>query len=235
MSKRKHESAVKYFREQGVLPEALINYLALLGWNPGGERELYALDELVDLFDLSRVQKGGAVFDETKLFSINQHWMRTLPDEEFIVKGNLTAADPKKLRLLVPLLKERARTFGEAREMLDKELSYFFIEPMPSREVLLAKELPGSPGIAISGLKALLEAINGLPKGVSAEGVKEALMPLANAEEAKGKGGRGAVLWPLRYALSGQERSTDPFTLISILGTKEAASRISKAIAILEG
>ncbi len=60
-------------------------------------------------------------------------------------------------------------------------------------------------------------------------------MPFADAEEAKGKGGRGAVLWPLRYALSGQERSPDPFTLISILGADEAISRIQKAIAILEG
>ena len=79
-----------------------------------------------------------------------------------------------------------------------------------------------------------MEPIKALLEGASAEAVKQAIMPLADAEEQKGKGGRGAVLWPLRYALSGQERSPDPFTLISILGIEEAISRIRNAIAILE-
>ena len=87
--------------------------------------------------------------------------------------------------------------------------------------------------MAISALKGLLEPIKRLKNDVSAEAVKEALMPIADAEEAKGKGGRGAVLWPLRYALSGRERSPDPFTLISIIGAEKAISRIQKAIAIL--
>ena len=235
MSKRKHESSVKHYREQGILPEALINYLALLGWNPGGEREFYTLAELVESFDLARVQKGGAIFDEVKLFSVNQHWMRELPTDEFIAQGNFGALDPERLQKAVPLLKERTHSFTEAREMLSGELSCLFQEPVLEREQLVVKELPGHPGMTISGLKSLSEAIKALPGSVSAEEVKEALMPLADAEEAKGKGGRGAVLWPLRYALSGQERSPDPFTLVSILGGQEAISRIQKAIAILGG
>ena len=83
-------------------------------------------------------------------------------------------------------------------------------------------------------IESLLEPIKGLKNDVSAEAVKEAIMPLADAEEAKGKGGRGAILWPLRYALSGKERSPDPFTIISIIGAEKAISRIQKAIAILE-
>lgn len=232
MSKRKHESSVKHYRERGILPEALINYLALLGWNPGGEREFYSLADLVDLFELSRVQKGGAIFDETKLFSVNQHWMRELSDDDFIRRGNLFATDASKLRKAVPLLKERTRTFGEARDMLSGELACLFTEPFVDRVQLLAKEPEGS-GRAKIALKSLSKVIEGLPAEVSAEAVKAALMPLADAEEAKGKGGRGAMLWPLRYALSGQERSPDPFTLISILGSEEAISRLQKAIAIL--
>ena len=85
-----------------------------------------------------------------------------------------------------------------------------------------------------TALESLQEPIKSLPEGISAEVVKESLMPFADAEEAKGKGGRGAVLWPLRYALSGQERSPDPFTLIAILGSGESAARIARAIAILE-
>jgi hypothetical protein len=86
-----------------------------------------------------------------------------------------------------------------------------------------------------TALESLCEAIKALPEGVSNEAVKESIMPLADSQEAKGKGGRGAVLWPLRYALSGADRSPDPFILISILGPLEALSRVQKAIAILEG
>ena len=84
-------------------------------------------------------------------------------------------------------------------------------------------------------LEALISPINGLQEGATAEEVKVVLMPIADAQEAEAKGGRGAVLWPLRYALSGQERSPDPFTLISILGNEEATKRIRKAIGIIEG
>jgi len=234
MSKRRHESSVKHYRELGILPEAVINYLALLGWNPGGDREFYTLDELVDIFDLSRVQKGGAVFDEVKLLSVNQHWMRTLSVDDFITRGNLEAPDAEILRKTVPLLKERAHTFAEAREMLSGELSCLFSAPALDRTRLVAKELPERPGMTKTTLESLCEAVKSLPEGVSAEAVKEAVMPFADAEEAKGKGGRGAVLWPLRYALSGADRSPDPFTLISVLGPSESLSRIHKAIAILE-
>ena len=149
--------------------------------------------------------------------------------------GRRTSYNSEILQKTVPLLKERAQTFGQASEMLTGELTCLFAEPKIDRGLLLAKELPERPGVARTALKSLCEAIISLPEEVSAEGVKDGLMPLANAEEAKGKGSRGAVLWPLRYALSGQERSPDPFTLISILGSAESVSRIRKAIAILEG
>lgn len=235
LGKRTGAKALTVYRDEGIVPSAMLNYLAYLGWNPGDEREYLTREELVQAFDLSRVQKGSAVFDEVKLHSVNQYWMRKLTDDEFIEQGGLTAEDPTKLRLLVPLLKERAKTFAEARTLLTEELSSIFRVPELAKEKLLAKELPDRPGIAKMALQGLLELINGLPEGVSADKVKEAVMPIANAQEAKGKGGRGAVLWPLRYALSGQERSPDPFTLIAILGPAESASRIRKAAAILEG
>lgn len=230
MSKRKNESSVKHYREQGILPEALINYLALLGWNPGGEREFYTLPELVEIFDLSHVQKGGAVFDEVKLFSVNQHWMRELSDEDF--SKHLNVGRPTSY-MIIQLLKERAKSFREAREMLEGELKCLFEEPTLDLAQLAAKEPEGRSGLTKTALESLSEAIKALPESLSAEAVKEAIMPLANAEETKGKGGRGAVLWPIRYALSGQERSPDPFTLISILGIEESLSRIQKAIELL--
>lgn len=235
LSKRAGAKALTDYRELGILPEALLNYLAFLGWNPGDDREYLSRDELVGAFDISRVQKGSAIFDEVKLFSVNQHWMRTLPVDEFITRGALNAPDANKLKKIVPLLKERTKTFGEAREMLRGELSCLFTEPSLDRARLVAKEPSDRPDMTKIALESLLEPLKALPEDVSAEAVKEAIMPLADAEEAKGKGGRGAVLWPLRYALSGQDYSPDPFTLISILGPHESLSRIRKAIAILAG
>ena len=236
LGKRYGAKALTDYRDEGILPEAMLNYLAFLGWNPGDEREYFSRDELIQAFDFSRVQKGSAIFDEIKLFSVNQHWMRKLSDVDFLTHLNACRDVPRPdiIEKVVPLLKERAHTFLEADAMLASELSYLFEEPFLDRNRLLAKELKGSPGMTKSALKSLSMAVETLPEGVSAEEVKETIMPLADAEEAKGKGGRGAILWPLRYALSGQDRSPDPFTLISILGREEAVSRIKKAIAILE-
>lgn len=236
LSKRDGAKDILAYRSEGYLPEAFVNFLALLGWNPGTEQEFFSKEELIQAFDIGRVQVSSAGFDETKLKSINQHWMRQLSTEDFISRGSLEANDPRKLHLAVPLLKDRAQTFTEARDMLTKELSCLFIEPSLSKDTLLAKELPGRSGMTKNALVDLLGVIQSLPQGdLSADAIKTRIMPLADTEETKGRGGRGAVLWPLRYALSGQERSPDPFTLISILGSKEAISRIQKAIGILEG
>lgn len=233
LSKRSGATSLVDYREEGFLPEAIVNYLALLGWNPGNDEEHFSLAELVEAFDLTRVQKGGAVWDRNKLLSVNQRWMRTLSDEDYISRGELHAADAEMLRKAVPLLKERASTFGEAKAMLKGELSGLFSAPDPVRSVLLAKEPEDRPGLTKEALESLVGLISGLGEGLSPEAIKEALMPYADEQEAIGKGGRGATLWPLRYALSGQERSPDPFTLISLLGLHEAISRVRAAIAIL--
>jgi glutamyl/glutaminyl-tRNA synthetase len=235
LGKRTGAKALTAYRDEGILPDAMLNYLAFLGWNPGDDREYLNRDELAQSFDLTRVQKGSAVFDEVKLLSVNQYWMRKLSVDEFIAQGKLDGLDPDMLRKAVPLLQERAHTFKEARELLAGELSCLFTAPTIERDRLVAKELSGSPGMTKTALEAVSAVIKGMPSGASSPEVKAILMPLADAEEAKGKGGRGAVLWPLRYALSGQDRSPDPFTLVSILGVEESLSRIAKAIAILEG
>ncbi|MFH1178664.1 MAG: glutamate--tRNA ligase family protein [bacterium] len=251
LGKRTGAKALTEYRDMGILPEALLNYVAFLGWNPGDDREYLSHDELIESFDLSRVQKGSAIFDETKLLSVNQHWMRELSSEKFLAcldigsptsdVGLPMSYNSEILQKAVPLLKERAKSFSEAREMLGNELKCLFEEPLLNRDQLLIKEPKELPGMTKTTLECLSEPIKALPagrqafqEGISAEEVKNAIMPLANAEEAKWKGGRGAVLWPLRYALSGQDRSPDPFTLISIIGIKETTARVGKAIAILE-
>jgi glutamyl-tRNA synthetase len=229
LSKRDGVTAMFDYRDEGFLPEAVVNYLGLLGWNPGDEREDFSLEKLCAAFTLEKVHKGGAIFDREKLLSVNQRWMRKLSDEDYIRKGSLEAADPTKLLQAVPLLKERAKTFTEARELLAGELSCLFSSPRPSREQLLAK---GGEEATKGHLEAVKGLIQGLGEGVDPEGVKAALMPYADGVP-KEEGGRGAVLWPLRYALSGLERSPDPFTLISILGKEESGKRIDTALGIL--
>lgn len=231
LGKRTGAKALTEYRDEGILPVAMLNYLAFLGWNPGDDREYLSRDELTKAFDIARVQKGSAIFDEIKLFSVNQHWMRKLSDGDFL--AHLGDVGHPMSHKIIPLLKDRAKTFKEARDMLIGELSCLFNEPRLDRNLLVAKELVDRHGTTVSALKSLLEPINGFKNDVTAETVKEVIMPLADAEEAKGKGGRGSVLWPLRYALSGQERSPDPFTLISVLGKEKTISRIEKAIAIL--
>lgn len=242
LSKRSGATSVMDYRAEGILPEALVNYLALLGWNPGGTREDFSLKELVELFSFDGVQKSGAIWNRDKLLSVNQHWMRKLSDDDFLThmrgfvnpSSNEGFTKPFMLKA-IPLLRDRARTFGEARQMLTGELSCLFTPVSPTKEGLTAKEPADRPGgVTKEALEALQTAISALPEGVSAEVAKGALMPLADAAEAVEKGGRGAYLWPLRYALSGLERSPDPFTLIHILGRAESLARVKNAIAILQ-
>ncbi|MHB1163074.1 MAG: glutamate--tRNA ligase [Minisyncoccota bacterium] len=234
LSKRDGAKDILDYRAEGFLPEAMMNFLALLGWNPGTDQEFFSPRELIQAFDLHRIQVSGAGFDETKLRSVNQHWMRELATPDFL-EHLASGRDPEQLKKAVPLLKERAQTFIEARDMLSGELACLFETPNLDRALLLAKEPADRPHMTVTALTSLLQPLESLPVDVSTESVREALMPLADAEEAKGKGGRGAILWPLRYALSGSERSPDPFTLISIIGKDAAISRVRKAIAILEG
>jgi glutamyl-tRNA synthetase len=234
LSKRHGATSIADYRNEGFLTEGFVNFIGLLGWSPGNDDEDFSLEELVSAFDLDGVQKHGAIWNREKLLDVNQRWMRKLSDKEFIAQGNLTAPDDAKLRLIVPLLKERAKTFGEARSMLEGELASIFTAPTLDRAVLTAKEPAEFGGVSALHLRAFGAQSELLHEGATADEIKEILMPYADAIP-KEEGGRGAALWPLRYALSGQERSPDPFTLISILGAEESRVRIQNALDILEG
>ncbi len=225
LSKRSGATALAEYRAEGFLPEALANYLALLGWNPGDEREDFSLGELVKAFSLAGVQKSGAVFDRTKLLSVNQRWMRKLSSAAF---ANLVEPERPLPDGVVELLKERAHTLGEARALLADEFSYLFTLPTLSPDALLRGTSGENREKTRARLACAAQLLRALAPSPSAEETKNALMPYAEKE------GRRTVLWPVRYALSGRERSPDPFTLVSILGREETVSRIEKAIAILE-
>ena len=237
LSKRDNAKDLLDYRTDGYLPEAMVNFLALLGWHPTGDEEVLSKEDLLREFDLTRVQRSGAQFDEQKLLHLNREWMRKLSPQEYIEQGNLAeipGTDAARLEKVVPLLKERAHTFEEARTMLSGELSCLFTTPEPQRAVLLSKAPQGMEDATKGHLEAILSRIEGLHEDMEAESIKTEIMPYADGIS-KEDGGRGAVLWPLRYALSGAERSPDPFTLIALLGKDESISRIRTALGILGG
>lgn len=184
LSKRAGAVSVLEYKEKGILPSALLNYLALLGWNPGTEQEIFTLEELIKAFDISYIHKGGAIFDEKKLQWVNRKHLEILSPEE-------------KLKLV-------AKEFDTT------------IEPTLDKAKIAWKTTPTS------------ETITHLEKALTLLSDKDALMSYAESA------GKGNVLWPLRYALSGQEKSPDPFTLIALLGADESAKRVKAALELLK-
>jgi glutamyl/glutaminyl-tRNA synthetase len=189
LSKRKHGEMVwlTTYRNKGYLPQAIINYMALLGWNPGTEQEIFTLEELVKEFDFSKVHKSGAAFDIKKLDWINKEHIKRLPPEE-------------QRKLLLKSIESEPYMVGEP--MLD-------VEKIAWRKS--TKE---------DAKKHLEEA----KKIIEADG---------NVMEYAERVGKGDVLWPLRYALSGAEASPDPLTLLEILGKEKSLKRIEHAIMVL--
>lgn len=230
MSKRHGAVAVSQYKDAGFLPEAIINYLALLGWNPGTEQELFSIEELITSFDLSKIQKGGAIFDIEKLKWFNRAYIKKLPKEDrlmFIERElptsikELPGFSVGKLKTLVDMLTERISTFKDIARMAENgELHYFFVAPTFAIEKLLWKG-EGDVGTAASHLFKAAELLATLSEHPTAAEVKTILWPYAEEK------GRGAVLWPIRYTLSGLDKSPDPFELISLLGRNESITRLT--------
>ena len=227
LGKRDGAKDILEYRAEGILPEALFNYLALLGWHPSDDQEILSKDDLLRLFDITRLQKGGAQWSDEKLLFINREWMRTLSDADYVSRGDLSAPDAARLRSAVSILKERAQSFVEAQELLDTELAHLFVAPTLDVVLLASKGLRTK-----EHLEAQQQILSGLSESASLDEIKDALMTYADTIS-KEEGGRGAALWPLRYALAGLERSPDPFTITSIIGVAEALSRIETAISVL--
>ena len=228
LSKRDGAKDILEYRAEGYLPEALLNFLALLGWHPEDEREIMDIAELIQAFDVERLQKGGATFDETKLRWMNHEHLRRISDDDFL--GRLTVLMdergermPEYTARALPLLRERAQTLGEAAAALTSGEFSFFESAEPTQELLL-RGAQADAGTAKKHLEAVSRMLARIPdEHFTAEKIKEVVFPYATGE------GRSAVLWPLRVALSGREKSPDPFTLSALIGREEALKRIASA------
>lgn len=237
LSKRRGAQPLTYYRDQGYLPEAILNFLALVGWNPGTEQEIFTKDELVEAFTLERVQKSPGFFNLEKLEWINKEHIKRLSVEEQCARieevlpetiTTLSSYSHEKLLRITPVLVEHIMYFGEIGEMAGRgEIGYFFEDPTYEFEGLLWKD-DKDPAHTRAHFDKIVELLQKVDDAFfTAEVVKTALWDYASAV------GRGNVLWPLRYALSGRDKSPDPFTLAEILGKEATLRRIAYAQKLL--
>jgi glutamyl-tRNA synthetase len=229
LSKRHGATSVEEYRRQGILPEALRNFLALLGWSPGGDREIMSLDEMIEAFSISGVSKKSAVFDETKLGWMNQQYLQKLSDEALIElvfpfppEGT---ADPKTdagkslLEGFVRLMRPRVQKLSQ---FLDQG-AYFFSDPGTYDSGAAQKHWadPSSAGI----LAALADELAVLSEWNAAE-IEKSVRGLADRMKLKA----GRVIHSARLALTGSEASPGLFELIEVLGRVTVLRRLERAL-----
>jgi len=225
LSKRDGAKDILDYDTGGYLPDAMVNYLTFLGFNPGGEREIYSKEELTKVFDLEKIQRSGARWDDTKLDWINKEHMKLLPQEE--MEKNILARLPGNMKnpKLVPIVFERISKWGDIEEMVrGGELDFFVEAPEIKKEKLIYKNT--LPEKISENLTLALKALESVPENnFTREQIKTSLMALADKMP-----NRGELLHPVRFALSGRDSSPDPFTIASIIGKNETISRLQKAI-----
>jgi len=234
LSKRHGATAVSDYKKQGYLPEALLNFMVFLGWNPGGEREIFSLNSLIKEFSLEKVQKAGAIFNASRLdylngFYIRQRSLKALTElcipylEEAGTINKET--DGELVQKAVGLYRERLKKLSEISEFAD----FFFKDKLEyPKELLKWKEMADEEGkLSLEKSEKLLSEIKG--EGWTKEKIQSVLMP-----EAEKEGDRGKLLWPLRVALTGKKASAGPFEVAEALGKEKALKRLKEAIKIYE-
>ena len=214
------------YREDGYFSEAVINMLALLGWNPGTEQEIFSLDELIKSFSLARVNKAGARFDPEKTKWFQHHYLQKKNNESLstlftslLIKKGI--GYNKNLEKIIGLIKERSTFIADFWE----QGSYFFEAPNTYNERAAKKAFKEDTPQLLSKLVALFEEC----VDFSSESLTNKTKNWITENEI----GFGNVMMPLRLALVGEMKGPDVFEIAAILGKKEVISRIKKVIAFL--
>ncbi|MDE2333842.1 MAG: glutamate--tRNA ligase [Rhodospirillales bacterium] len=214
LSKRHGATSVFEFRDQGYLPEALLNYLVRLGWGHG-DAEILSVEEMIALFDVDGVGRAASRMDYAKLGHVNGVWLRRADDARLVaeVRERLPQIDPQKLAALMPALKERARTLVELAEA-----ARFLIAPLEPMEAKAAALLTGETRALLGELTAVLVETDFTPGALDA-----ALRAFAEAHGRK----LGDVAQPLRAALTGRTTSPPIDATMAALGPAEVLGRIA--------
>lgn len=240
LSKRQGDVAVEDYRNKGYLPEALINFCALLGWHPGGDdtQEIFSIDELIEKFSMEKVHKAGAVFDIEKLDWINWQWRRRkfeeqpgTPEEKLveIAKPHISAQWLSDMEFLKRCVKTVSEKIIKEPQTSPTQLGFFFKEVLIiAPELFLSPKMKVTHEIAATALKAVQELLQELPDDVwqSEEALKEQLLGLVTKLGLK----NGQVFWPTRVALTGEEFTPGVFEVLWALGKEKSLARITGAI-----
>jgi len=210
------------YREAGYFPEAFVNLLALLGWNPGTEQEIFSMDELVEAFSLERVGKSGSKFDPEKAKWFNHHYLQNQPPETLALKMQEMASQQsletslEKLEKIATLMRERANFVHEIME----QSKFFFIAPTQYDEAFAKKRWKeDTPGILLN-LTKILESVDPF----SAESIHDAVHKFMEDNAV----GAGKLMPGLRLALVGSGMGPDLSYIMAILGKEESLERILK-------
>lgn len=226
LGKRDGAKDILEYREDGYLPDAMVNFLAFLGWNPGGEKEVYTPEEIIEAFSIERIHSSGAMLQEEKLLWLNKEHIKLLSEEEKLshVEKYMPEFDKEMLMRMLPSIIDRISVFGELATTKHTEFGFILTPTKIDAETLLYKDKPKEEAIRhLENVQNLLKEA----QFASVEELKSLVFPYA--EEA----GKGDVLWPLRMSLTRQEKSMDPFSTLYALGKSESLARIEEAINVL--
>lgn len=227
LSKRDGDASYQDLMEKGYLSDAVLNYIALLGWAPKGEKEIFTLDELIEEFDISGLSKAPAIFDSAKLKAFNGEYIRKLSEEDFekmampYIKQAVKREDVD-FSLIAKLLQPRTELFTEIPEQID------FIDTLPEYDNALYchKKMKTNEENSLESLKAILPVLENLGDWTQ-DAIHEALFKLIEKKGVK----NGIILWPLRVAISGKSFTPGGgIELCVILGKDESIARIKKGI-----
>ena len=230
LSKRNGDASFQDLVAKGYLPGAILNYIALLGWSPSEDHEIFTLDELVQAFDVKHIGTSGAIFDPEKLKWVNGMWLRNMDLDSYeklvtpyideAVKGNFNR------RQIAAILQQRAQTLAEIPEML----TFFDNFPSYSNELFINKKMKTDPTIALKSLQASYETLKN-QEDWSEEALHATLLALPTKLEMK----NGQVLFPLRLAITGMQFTPGgAIEISSILGKEETLRRLELSIKQLE-
>jgi nondiscriminating glutamyl-tRNA synthetase len=222
LSKRHGAVAVEELRDQGYLPEALVNYCALLGWSPGDEREVFTRDELVERFDLDRVNRSAAVYDFEKLAWMNAQWLRRLQPEELVERAAPWLRGRRIQPAWAAAVRERVHTLAE----LAQAVEYFLVPPSDYDEAGRRKHFGPQTAARLRAAREALAAV---------EPWDEPACEAAYRSLAERLGCKAAeLIHPTRLALTGRTVGPSLFLIVALLGRAETLSRLDAAIRFLD-